>query len=256
MTRTTFPTTLTLVALSLSLSMLAFTPATTVVDGRAIPEIEWKTTLNKFQMDKDQFLGQRFTAMCPPAAPKVKAESAAPGAIYSNKHSICLAGLQSGAIDTKGGVVTVQLNPGGEIHTGKPGTATVRTMSVVGSSGADATNQIYRDHIPRVKWDTKFTKSGFAYKHLIGQQFTFNCPKAPSNVLLRRVKGTDLYAFSSVICQAAVHAGQITMDGGLVTVRMNPTEKKLVGSVRNGIESHDGSSGLSALSFVANPVKP
>ena len=256
MAHSTFPVTLTLMALSLSLSCLAFTPATTDVDGRAVPEIEWKTTLNKFQMDKDQFLGQRFTAMCPPASPQMKAEDGNKTTVFSNKHSICLAGLQAGAIDTKGGLVTVQLNPKGEIHTGKPGTVTVRTLSVVGHSGADATDQIYRDHVPRIKWDTKFTKTGFAYKHLIGQQFTFNCPAAPSNVLLRRVTGTDLYAFSSVICQAAVHAGAITMDGGLVTVRMNPAEKKLVGSVRNGIESHDGSSGLSAISFVENPVNP
>ena len=47
MARTTFPTTLTLAALSLSLSTLAFTPALTEVDGRAVPQIEWKDDLEQ-----------------------------------------------------------------------------------------------------------------------------------------------------------------------------------------------------------------
>ena len=72
MARTTFSATLTLAALSLSLSTLAFTPAMTEVDGRAVPQIEWKTTLSKFGFDKDKFAGQRFTAMCPPASPKLQ----------------------------------------------------------------------------------------------------------------------------------------------------------------------------------------
>ena len=107
MARTTFPTTLTLVALSLSLSTLAFTPAMTEVDGRSIPKIEWTTTLEKFQMDHDKFLGQRFTAMCPKTSQKAKGGDNKT-AVYARTHAICQAGLQSGAIDGNGGLVTVQ----------------------------------------------------------------------------------------------------------------------------------------------------
>lgn len=251
-----FPTTLTLVALGLSLSGLAFTPATTEVDGRSIPEIGWETTLKKFQFDNDKFIGQRFTAMCPPASKKESAVDIDKTASYSSTHSICLAGLQAGAIDKEGGMMTVQLNPGGAIHAGSDGKASARSMSVVGASDRDATDQIYRDHIQHIKWDTKFTSTGLAYKHLIGQQFTFHCPAASKDLRSRRVVGTDSYAFKSMICRAAVHAGTMTMDGGLVTVQMNPGTTKLVGSVRNGIETNDGPSGLSAISFVENPVKP
>ena len=95
-----------------------------------------------------------------------------------------------------------------------------------------------------------------AYKQLVGQQLTFNCPAAPSNMRSRRVVGTDFYAFSSMICRAAVHAGQLTTDGGLITVQMNPKQGRLSGSIRNGIETKDGSSGLLALSFVKPPGKP
>lgn len=240
MAHTSFPTTLTLVALSLSLSTLAFTPPMTEVDGRSIPEIGWDTTLKKFQMDKDKFIGQRFTAMCPKTTQKAKSGDDKI-AVYPRTQAICQAGLQSRAIDGKGGLVTVQLVPDG--------------MSVVGQSDPDATDKIYREHVQAINWDTKFTKTGFGYKQLIGQRFTFDCPAAPSKLRSRRVVGTDSYEFKSMICRTAVHAGKLTMDGGLVTVQMNPGTKKLVGSTRNGIETKDGNSGLSALSFVANPVQ-
>ena len=240
MAHTTFPTALTVMALGLSMSTLAFTPDMAEVEGRSIPAVEWKTTLKKFQFDKDKFIGQRFTAMCPSTTQKAKDEPDK-DAVYPRSHSICSAGLQSGAIDSKGGLVTVQLN--------------ADNMSVVGHTDAKATDKVYREHIPQVKWDTKFTSTGFGYKQLIGQRFSFECPKAPSNMRSRRVVGTDSYAFKSMICRAAVHAGSITTDGGLVTVQMNPGTTKLAGSTRNGIETKDGMSGLSALTFVANPVK-
>jgi hypothetical protein len=248
MANTTLPTILTLAALCFSLNSLAFTPETVEVDGRAVPRIGWDTTLKKFQFDSDKFIGQRFTAMCLSTSQKVKADGGN-NAVYPSTHSICLAGLKAGAFDTEGGLVTVQLNPGGAI-------GSARTIIVVGPAGTDDTNQIYRDHIRQIKWDTKFTATGFAYKQLIGQRFSFNCPPAPSNLRPRHIVGTDSYAFKSLICPAAVHAGKITTEGGIVTVQMNPGTKKLVGSVRNGIETKDGASGLSALSFVANPVTP
>ena len=49
MARTTFSATLTLAALSLSVSTpWPLLQAMTEVDGRSVPQIEWKTTLSKF----------------------------------------------------------------------------------------------------------------------------------------------------------------------------------------------------------------
>ena len=253
MAHTRFSTALTLAVLSLSLSTLAFTPVMTDVDGRAVPEIAWTTTLNKFRLDKDKFLGQRFTAMCPRTSEKAGENKTG---VYASTYSICQAALDAGAIDTNGGLVIVQVNSGSEIHTGNPSLTTARTLSVVGQANAEAADKVYRDHIQQIKWNSRFTRSIGASKHLIGQHFTFECPSAPTPLPSRRIVGTDLYAFNSMTCLAALHAGVLTTDGGLVTVQMNPGTKKLVGSVREGIESFDGMSGLSALSFVANPVNP
>ena len=104
------------------------------------------------------------------------------------------------------------------------------------------------------KWDTKFTATGFANRDLVGQRFTFNCPTAPSNFRPRLIYGTDSYAFHSRVCQAAVHAGKITKDGGMVTVQLDPGVANLVGSIRNGIETKDGQSSDRSISFVDSSV--
>ena len=255
-----FSKTLVLSVLSLSMGFGAMGINTVAAesDTRSVPEIEWDTQLEKFQFDQDKFIGQRFTAKCPPVS--VREKESLPSqdgtTLYSNDHSICMAGFQAGQIDTDGGTVTVQLNPEGSVGVGSSARTTARTIAVVKESGSEATDQIHLEYLPRLKWDTKFTTTGFAHKQMIGQRFTFNCPAAPSDMLARRIVGTDLYAFSSVVCQAAVHSGKITTDGGMVTVQMNPSKKKLVGSIRNGVETKNGTSGLSAISFVSNPVKP
>ncbi len=256
----TISKTLALGLLSLSIGMGggAFQAAFAGEEARAIPEIEWDTELGKFQFDQKKFIGKRFTAKCPPTHMKDEPKDVEKEAIFPSTYSICMAGLQSGHIDKKGGIVTVQLNPGGEVHAGSAGkgAAAARTLVVISDSASEANDQIYREHIARIKWDTNFTKTGVAYKQLIGQRFTFTCPAAPGNLRKSHVMGTDLYAFKSKICIAAVHAGAITTDGGLVTIQMNPGKQKLTGSVRNGIETKDGTSGLSALSFVNNPITP
>ena len=127
-------------------------------------------------------------------------------------------------------------------------------MIFVSKDNAPAADESRSSHIANIKWDTKFTRTGLAHRHLVGQTFTFNCPKAPGNMRSRRVVGTDVYAFDSMICRAAVHAGRITTDGGQVTLRMEPGSIKLTGSIRNGIETSDGSSGIRSLAFVDGTV--
>ena len=229
----------------------------------AVPEIEWKTTLNKFQFDTDKFIGQRFSAKCMPATAKDLKHVVHGTDTYPSKNSICVAALHAGKINKEGGIVTVQLNPGESGYTGSsrngiktanlPGTP--RSMVFVDPVNTAAADKIRLAHIPRVKWDTKFTTTGLAHRKLIGQRFTFNCPTAPSNMRPRRVVGTDSYAFHSMICRAAVHAGKITTKGGYVHVQMDAAKRKLIGSIRNGVETKDGSSGTRSISFVDSSVR-
>jgi len=247
----------------LSTGGLTINMAAAQSDSASVPEVEWDTTLNFFQFDADKFVGQRFTAKCPPSTVNEAFSGVFGTDVYPSKSSICVAAVHAGQIDKAGGVVTVQLNPGEDGYTGSvrngvetadlPGTP--RSIVFVGPSLADAHAQIHRSYIPAIDWDTKFTRTGFAHKQLVGQRFTFNCPAAPSDLRSRRVIGTDSYAFSSMICRAAVHSGRITTDGGIVSLQMEPGDTKLVGSIRNGIETKDGPSGIRTISFVASSVQ-
>lgn len=246
----------------LSVAALAPNGASAQSYSPSIPEIEWDVTLNSFQFDADKFIGQRFTAKCAPSSGENNDAVVYGTDSYPSNNSICIAAAHAGKIDQKGGMVTVQLNSGKSAYTGSsrngvesaslPGTR--RSMAFVNGSGSSAANEVDTSSIPRIKWDTKFTTTGFAHRQLVGQRFTFNCPAAPSNLRPRRVVGTDSYAFHSMICRAAVHAGKITTDGGIVSVQMDPGMPKLVGSIRNGIESKDGPGGHRTLSFVDGPA--
>lgn len=228
-----------------------------------IPEIKWNTTLNLFQFDHDKFVGQRFSANCPPLHVRDKSETIYGTEIYSSKSPICYAALHAGIIDDQGGIVTMQLNPGEASYRGTmsngiesvdlPGTH--RSLVFVDESIPQSSQDIHVKYVPRIDWNTKFTRTGFAHERMLGQQFTFECPAAPSNVRSRGFSGTDVYEFGSLICFAAAHDGRITMDGGYVTLRVDEGNKKLIGSIRNGIESRDGSSGRNSIVFVESTVQ-
>lgn len=231
-------------------------------ESPALPELEWNTTLKKFQFDSDKFIGQRFSAVCPPRSIRDKDDALYGTDVYPSNNPICVAALHAGQITTDGGQVTVQLNPGEESYAGSsrngidsldlPGTPrSLVFVDATDTTNADAAQEPY---IPRLKWDTKFTRTGFAHKRLLGQRFTFNCPAAPKGSKMRRISGTDSYAFNSTICVAALHAGKITQDGGLVHLQLDDGKDKLVGSIRNGVESKDGSGGHRTVSFVDSPL--
>ena len=222
-----------------------------------IPEIDWNTALSRFQVDNDKFVGQRLTFNCPELTVRDKLEEIFGTGTYPSRTPLCAAALHAGAINQDGGCVTVQLNPGAAAYSGSvsngvtsrdfPGTE--RSLVFVPSAGA-APDDVQRAYAPRLKWDTKFTQTGLANRNLVGQRFAFTCPSASGNLTPRRVYGTDHYAFNSYVCQAAVHAGRITTAGGFVLVQLDEGVPRLYGSIRNGIESKDGSGGSRTLSFL------
>lgn len=249
---------------ALVLGLPTHTSATPALDEAVPPEIQWDTSLVKFQFDRNKFIGQRFAAFCPPAGPGETQSGLYGTDTYPSDSPICWAAVHAGVISTEGGDVIVQLNPGESGYTGSQRhditssdlPATHRSISFVNGPGVDVTNRVHLTHVPRIQWDTKFTATGLAHRHLVGQQFTFQCPSVRQALRPSTIYGTDRYAFHSKICRAAMHAGRVTLDGGLVTVRLDPGTPKLVGSIRNGVESRSSGGGDRTLSFVDNPVQP
>ncbi|MCU0497452.1 MAG: LCCL domain-containing protein [Anaerolineae bacterium] len=53
------------------------------------------------------------------------------------------------------------------------------------------------------------------------------------------VWGTDIYTSDSSICTAAIHAGAITTEGGLVLIRLEDGQESYEGSERNGVSTRN-----------------
>lgn len=53
------------------------------------------------------------------------------------------------------------------------------------------------------------------------------------------VWGTDIYTSDSAICTAAIHAGAITTDGGLILIRLEDGQESYEGTERNDVTTRD-----------------
>ena len=254
---------LVLIATTLFLGTALATNSTTHAKeaSKHVPEIKWDTKIKKFRFDNDKFLGQRLTVRCPPANINQTIPKVFGTGTYPSDTPICAAALHAGVITKEGGTVTIQLNPGKSEYKGSTQNGvtsadrpeTKRSIVFVTEANAKAADKQRLAHLPRIDWNTKFTRTGFAYRDLIGQQISFRCPPAPGNLKSRLVYGTDDYAFASMICRAAAHAGKLSLEaGGVVTVQINPGVEELVGSIRNGIETSSKQGSDRSIRFVDN----
>ncbi|MEO1322496.1 MAG: LCCL domain-containing protein [Pseudomonadota bacterium] len=244
-------------ALLAATAIAAAFPASADVAKPHPPTVEWDTVINHFQVEDDKFVGQRLTVACPELAVTDVAGQVFGTDLYASESSICGAALHAGAVSASGGTVTLQIMPGATAYTGEARHGVIsldrpqteRAIAFVPTTTPDIAD-VQQKYAPRIDWDTKFTRTGLANRDLLGQSFTFKCPAAPADMRARRVVGTDRYAFDSMICRSAVHAGQIDLAGGFVTLRMEPGSKDLIGSTRNGIETKDGGSVVRTIVFV------
>lgn len=220
--------------------------------------LDWSTSLNHFQVDKEPYTGQRFEFNCPAKTVRDKDPAIYGTDVYPANTPICAAALHSGVIGASGGPVRVQLNPGADQYKGSrrngvesrdlPGTA-LSIMFLTDATRAQL-DEVQQKWKPRLKWDDKFSQTGLANIRLTGQRFAFDCPSVSTKLAGLAVVGTDSYPLHSLVCLAAVHAGQITKDGGAVLIQMDPAkEGSFVGSNRNGVESKNGPMTTRSISF-------
>ncbi|HMG75510.1 MAG TPA: LCCL domain-containing protein [Pyrinomonadaceae bacterium] len=160
--------------------------------------------------------------------------------IYTADSSICTAGVHSGLITfQQGGTVTVELRPGRTIYgcSERNGVTTSPYGSyqhsfVFKTPNTEAVVREAEDQTP-VLWNTSAANVSFEP----GKTFKFKCPSSGKE---SSVWGTDTYTLDSSICNAAVHAGKLTMEsGGPVTIELRPGESAYKGSTRNGIKTND-----------------
>jgi hypothetical protein len=181
--------------------------------------------------------GETLTLQCSPGG---TAHSVWGSDIYTADSSICTAGVHSGLITyQQGGTVTIEVRPGRTIYGCSERNGV--TTSSYGSYGqsfvfktpnTEAVVREAEDQTP-VLWNTSAGMVIFE----AGKTYKFKCPSGGKE---RSVWGTDIYTADSSICNAAVHAGKLTMEsGGSVTIELRPGESSYKGTTRNGIKTND-----------------
>lgn len=94
--------------------------------------------------------------------------------------------------------------------------------------------------------DVTCTSRGFDVVNSSVGEALVRCPLGCSNSNSASIWGTDIYTDDSAICIAAIHAGVLTAEGGVVKVILQDGQSSYTGSERNGVSTSDyGSWGAS-----------
>jgi hypothetical protein len=181
--------------------------------------------------------GETLTLVCSPGG---TAHAVWGSDVYTADSSICTAAVHSGLITyQQGGTVTIEVRQGRTIYGCSERNGV--TTSSYGSYGqsfvfrTSNTEAVVReaDEQTPVLWNTSTAMVGSE----TGKTYKFKCPPGGKE---SSVWGTDTYTADSSICNAAVHAGKLTMEsGGSVTIELRPGESSYKGTTRNGIKTND-----------------
>jgi hypothetical protein len=71
----------------------------------------------------------------------------------------------------------------------------------------------------------------------VGSRHLVSCPRFCEDE--GGLWGTDVYTADSWVCRAAIHAGYLTRDGGMIVVIIEPGRRSYAASTRNGVTSKD-----------------
>ena len=204
-----------------------------------VQEIGWNISASGLNLDGK--VDQDFKFVCPP--------NGSVGYVigtdtYGSGSSICNAAVHAGLITIKaGGKVTIRIRPHPDAYVGTNRHEISSSGGWFGNFGGVAFIFLKSDASPVADLDLReiswgASASGLLLDNLLDQDFKFVCPP---NGSVGYVIGTDTYGSGSSICNAAVHAGLITIKaGGKVTIRIRPHPDAYVGTNRHEISSSGG----------------
>lgn len=234
---------LTLISFAADLRAQAAAPADTFA-------ADLTTTLDGIESGVDRPAGARIAVTCPAGA---RAATIWGTGTYTSDSAICVAATHSGALPgTEAGTVVVEVAHGLQAYEG-----TIRHG--IASTAYPAWTQSFR--FPDAPAEAEAAPGGIVYFDHTGDWVTppnrfpaqpgvvyrFVCPAANQT---GNVWGTDIYTDDSSICEAAVHAGVISRDGGTVHYVRRGAQESFRGSVRNGVSSSDYAAWPGSFRFV------
>lgn len=206
-----------------------------------IPTLTWSDRAIAYE----NRVGEDVTLYCPPSgtpSPTWGTDR------YSSNSSVCSAAVHAGLITLEeGGAIAIRILPGdavtgsdrNEISTSsRAATAASFTFTNPRDFVADLLPTAFGDlPLHPITWATT-AASNWRQPSPLEAYF---CPAGSAEP----VWGSDSYSQDSSLCTAAVHAGQITLEGGPIVVQRLAGQGYYSGSTANGIRAGDrvGSSG-------------
>jgi hypothetical protein len=161
--------------------------------------------------------------------------------IYTDDSALCLAALHAGVVGAGGGTVTVLRGEGRQLY--------------IGSTRNGIASNDFGRYGASITFDGTATPTGpepcpatLSINRDLPTPFRCTCGAGAASIS-GAVWGTDLYTDDSTLCLAAVHAGAIGPEGGLVTVLRSEGRPLYVGSARNGVTSHDFGGYVASIRF-------
>lgn len=118
----------------------------------------------------------------------------------------------------------------------------------------NALAQSQSSYVPEIGWKSRLSSLGLDREENIGQNYTFYCQSATEDLIHSPIWGTGIYTANSGICSAAIHAGMITTEGGMVTVELRSGQPFYTGSLHNDLLSKDHAGTDIAFMFVGEPI--
>lgn len=155
--------------------------------------------------------------------------------VYTDDSRVCSAAVHAGLITlATGGKVTIKILPGRASYLGS--TRHGVTSSSYGAwSGSYSFVRAPSATGPILNGGRTWKATAAAFQGKIGSRYRYSCPAGGK---LGPVRGTKVYAASSSVCSAAVHAGKISLkQGGSVVILMQAGRSSYAGTVKNGVTS-------------------
>jgi hypothetical protein len=205
------------------------------------------TTLDAIESGSDLPAGTRIAVACPAGAREATIWGTG---TYTSDSAICVAATHAGALSgTDAGTVVVEVAAGLQVYEGtiRHGIASTaypawtQSFRFPDAPEADTGDSVYFDHTG--DWVTSPNR----FPMQSGVVYRFACPAANQT---GNVWGTDIYTDDSSICEAAVHAGVIGREGGMVHYERLGAQQSFRGSVRNGVSSLDYAAWPGSFRFV------
>lgn len=178
------------------------------------------------------YRGSGQTVTCGCAGSQTRAGSVWGNGTYTDDSKICRAAVHAGVIGMSGGQVSFRMvgprrsyasSSANGVSTGSYGPWNGSFSFIGGNAGAGPVVQ--RSFCPA------------AAKAYRGSGRTIECNCAGSETRAGTVWGSGIYTDDSKICRAAVHAGQIGNDGGMIRFRMVGPRRSYAKSTRYGVSS-------------------